>query len=162
MNEVIALSKQYGIITPYTSFLVDDANLSAEEAADAVYRAAAPASGASAVQASSTLKSLAGGETVQAAGESVKIVEDRAYFLRDGVWTDSTYADEETIDVAPYSDAYFALLSVVPWIGPHLAVGEAVIVRVGDLFVRVAEGGVDELPPDVKARLAAEGTPTGR
>ena len=161
VDEVIALSKQYGIITPYTSFLIDDADLSAEEAADAVYRAAAPASGASAVQASSTLKSLAGGETVQAAGESVKIVEDRAYFLRDGVWTDSTYADEETIDVAPYSEAYFGLLRVVPWIGPHLAVGAAVIVRVGGFFVRIVEGGLDTLPPDVEAALAEEGTPTG-
>ncbi len=161
VNEVIALSKQYGIITPYTSFLVDDANLSAEEAADAVYRAAAPASGASAVQGSSALKSLAGSETVQAPTESVRIVDDRAYFLRDGVWTDSTYADEETIDVASYSDAYFDLLRVVPWIGPHLAVGGAVIVRVGDLFVRIAEEGLTELPPDVEAVLLEEGTPTG-
>ncbi len=157
VTEVIALSKQYGIITPYTSFLIDDANLSAEEAADAVYRAAAPASGANAVQGSSALKSLAGAETVQAAGESVRVVEDRAYFLREGVWTDSAYAGEETLDIAPYSAAYFDLLRVVPWIGPHLAVGEAVIVRVGDLFVRITDGGLEELPSDVTARLLAAG-----
>ncbi len=155
VNEVVALSKQYGVITPYTSFLIDDENISAEEAADAVYRAAAPASGASAVQASSALKSLAGAETVQPADERLQVVEGRAYYLRDGTWADGTYAGEETIDVAPYSAAYFDLLDVVPWIGPHLAVGETVIIRVGAVFVRIAEGGYEELPADVRARLIA-------
>ncbi|MDD4903464.1 MAG: VIT domain-containing protein [Candidatus Bipolaricaulis sp.] len=153
VNEVIALSKQYGVITPYTSFLIDDGDISADEAADAVYRAAAPASGASAVQASSALKSLAGAETVQPADGRLQIVEGRAYYLRDGMWVDSGYAGEETIDVVPYSAAYFDLLDVVPWIGPHLAVGEAVIVRVGTVFVRIAVGGYEELPADVRVRL---------
>jgi hypothetical protein len=38
----------------------------------------------------------------------------------------------------------------------HLAVGGSVIVRVGDLFVRIAEEGLDALPPDVEAALVAE------
>jgi Ca-activated chloride channel family protein len=141
VNEVIALSRQYGIITPYTSFLVEEDNLSAEAARDMVYRAAAPASGAGAVQASSSLKSLAEDTAGPTTTEAVRIVGDRAYFLRNSVWTDSLYASQETLDIAAYSAAYFALIDVVPWIGPHLAVGDRLIVRVGTVYVRIAEEG---------------------
>jgi Ca-activated chloride channel family protein len=144
VDEVIRLSKRYGIITPYTSFLVDE-DISAEEAADALYRAAAPASGESAVKGASALKTLAAGETVQRGVEGIRIAEDRTYFLRDGVWTDSTYDDQETIDIVVYSAAYFDLLRTVPWLGPHLAIGERVIVRVGEVYVRIGDEGAEEL-----------------
>jgi hypothetical protein len=106
-----------------------------------VYRAAAPASGAGAVQASSSLKSLAEDTAGPTTTEAVRIVGDRAYFLRNSVWTDSLYASQETLDIAAYSAAYFALIDVVPWIGPHLAVGDRLIVRVGTVYVRIAEEG---------------------
>lgn len=153
VDEVISLSRRYGIITPYTSFLVDDVDLAGEEAADAVYRAAAPAVGASAVQGSSALKTLAQGETVQPETEGVRIVENRIYFLRDGYWTDADYADEETIDIALYSPAYFALPDLVPWIGPHLAVAEKVIIRVGNQYIRIGDDGLDELDPATQELL---------
>ena len=152
VEEVIALSKRHGIITPYTSFLVDE-DLTAEEAADAVYGAAAPASGESAVRGAAALKTLAEGETVQRGIEGVRIVEDRTYFLRDGVWADSTYDGEETIDVAIYSAAYFRLLEIVPWIGPHLAIGERALIRVGDVFVQIAEEGLETLTREDIATL---------
>ena len=148
VEEVIRLSKRYGIITPYTSFLVDE-DVPAEEAADAVYRAAAPASGESAVLGASALKTLAEGETVQRGVEGVRVVEDRTYFLRDGVWTDSTYDGEETIDIAVYSAAYFDLFGTIPWIGPHLSIGESVIVSVGNVYVRVGDEGLEELTQEV-------------
>jgi len=154
VEEVIALSKRYGIITPYTSFLVDE-DLSAEEAADAVYGAAAPASGESAVRGASALKTLAEGETVQRDIEGVWIVGDRTYFFRDGVWTDSTYDGQETIDVAVYSTAYFELLEIVRWIGPHLAIGESAIIRVGDVYVRIADEGLETLTQEAITNLGS-------
>jgi len=153
VNEVIALSRQYGIITPYTSFLVEEGDLSPEAAADAVYRAAAPASGASAVQASSSLKSLAEDSAAPGASEAVRVVDDRAYFLKDGAWADSLYAGETTIDIAAYSAAYFDLVDVVPWIGPHLALGDKVIVRVGSVFVRVGAEGAETLTFELQTLL---------
>ena len=146
VDAIIELSRRFGIITPYTSFLVEEPGQTAEEMADAVRSAAAaPASGASAVQASSALKTLAESETTQAGVAGVRIVEDRVYFDREGVWTDSGYEDEETIDIAWLSPAYFDLVDVLPWIAPHLAIGESVIIRVGDRFIRIAEDGITEL-----------------
>ena len=150
VDEVIALSVRYGIITPYTSFLVEEDPGSGEEMADAVREsAAAPATGAQAVQSTSALKNLSEAETVQSGFEGVRIVEDRTYFFRDGFWTDSDFDGDETIDILIYGNAYFDLIDAVPWIGPHLAIGERIIVRVGDAFVRIGDEGASELTDEV-------------
>jgi len=155
VDTVVELSRRYGIITPYTSFLVDADAYGAEEAADAVRQAtAAPPTGANAVAGASSLKTLSEAETVQAGTEGVRIVGDRTYFARDGVWVDSEYVDEDTIDVVLYSDGYFELTEVVPWIGPHLAIGERVVVRVGDVFVRIGDNGLERLTDDVIEALS--------
>ncbi|MGB2982695.1 MAG: VIT domain-containing protein, partial [Candidatus Bipolaricaulia bacterium] len=151
VNEVIALSKAYGIITPYTSFLIDDEVLADEDMADALRAAAAPQSGATAVGGASAIQKLAQAETVSMGSdaERLRVVKDRTYYLRDGIWTDSTYVDEETIDIVLYSAAYFDLADVVPWIGPHLAVGEHVIIAVGDLFVQICDEGAESLTQEI-------------
>jgi len=147
VDEVIALSRTYGIITPYTSFLVDEGTLDDEEMADAVRAAVAPQSGASAVTGASSLQKLAQAETepVGVDAERMRVVEGRTYYLRDGVWTDSTYVDEETIRVAAYSDAFFELAKILPWVGPHLAIGDRAIIAVGDGFIEISEDGVESL-----------------
>jgi len=156
VDAVVALSRRYGIITPYTSFLVDSDIGSDEEAADAVRQAtAAPAVGANAVAGASSLKALSEAETVQTGIEGVRIVEDRTYFYRNGVWIDSEYTDEETLDIALYSDAYFELTEIVRWIGLHLALGERLVIRVDDIFVRIDEDGLEELTDDVMEALGS-------
>ncbi len=153
VDEVIALSRRYGIITPYTSFLVEEGDLSAEAAADAVYRAAAPTSGASAVQGASVLKGLSEAEAVPATVEAVRVVDDRVYLLKDGVWTDSLYMGEPTIAIQAYSAAYFDLLDLLPWIAPHLAIGDRLIVRVGDVYMKIAAEGLTTLDSDALEQL---------
>jgi hypothetical protein len=101
------------------------------------------------VQGSAALKTLAEADTVQANVESVRIVGDRAYFLKDGTWIDSTYNDQETIDIIAYSPAHFDLVSLVPWIAPHLALGEHVIIRVGEAYVQIGATGLEQLPKDI-------------
>ncbi|MEA1871099.1 MAG: hypothetical protein U9N00_02765, partial [Candidatus Bipolaricaulota bacterium] len=133
-----------------TSFLIDESkNYSEEEMARAVHTAAAPAVGAQAVQGSAALKTLAEADTVQASVENVRIVGDRAYFLKDGIWIDSTYNDQETLDIIAYSPAHFDLVSLVPWIAPHLALGEHVIIRVGEVYVQVGDTGLERVTEEI-------------
>jgi len=155
VDEVIALSKRYGIITPYTSFLVDDGALDEEEMADALRAATAPQSGVSAVAGAQMLQGLAQAETVpvQAEAERLRVVETRTYYLREDVWTDSAYVDEETVEVVAFSEAYFELTEILPWIGPHLAVGDRVIIAVSDLFIEIGETGADTLTPELIGTL---------
>ncbi len=156
VDEVVRLSRRYGIITPYTSFLIDTDDYDAEEAADAVREAAAaPATGTSAVAGASSLKNLSEAETVQSGVEGVRIVDDRTYFVRDGAWVDSEYAEQPTIDVVLFSGAYFELSEIVPWIAPHLAIGQKVVVRVGDVFLRIGEEGATELTAEIVEALSS-------
>jgi len=157
VDEVIALSTEYGIITPYTSFLIDDEGYAAEEMADALRynTTAAPAAGGTAVKSAQSLQNLAQSEQAQSNVDAtrLRIADKRAYFLRDGVWTDSTYADEETVKIALYSEAYFALSELLPWFSEHQAVGEQIIIAVGDLFLEMAPDGAETLTPDLVALL---------
>ena len=63
----------------------------------------------------------------------------RAFVLRDGVWTDTSYRPRRmtTVDVPFASDEYFALLGEHPELGRAFALGQQVIVVVGDTAYRV-------------------------
>ena len=93
------------------------------------------------------MQKLAQAETAPAPTdvERLRVVEDRTYYLRDDVWTDSAYVDEETIRIAAYSAAYFDLAKILPWIGPYLAVGDRAIIAVGAAFVEICEDGAESL-----------------
>jgi hypothetical protein len=62
----------------------------------------------------------------------VQIVGDRAFVLRNGVWTDTTFDPTrlDTVKLPFGSDAFFDFLADHPEIGRYLAVGERVIVVV--------------------------------
>ena len=86
---------------------------------------------------------------MQADAERLRVVLDRTYYLRDGVWIDSTHTDQETIDIVFFGEAYFDLAWIVPGIGPHLAVGDRVIIAVGELFVRIGDEGAETLTQEM-------------
>jgi Ca-activated chloride channel family protein len=72
----------------------------------------------------------AGGQSTPAdLAARLQRVGDKAFVLRGGVWTDTTYEDGlQRRRVAIGSGAYFALLSERPELAPYFAVGERVIV----------------------------------
>jgi len=165
VDEVVALSIRYGIITPYTSFLVEEpeAALTRHGRQEIVRQelgrlASMPAavSGEKAVdraQAQGALKAAVAPLEVQQA--EVRILGDRAFVLRDGVWTDTTYDPSEMkplrLDFA--TDAYFRLIARHPGWGRCFALGQKVIV--------VLEGQAYEVMAGREgASQAATATPT--
>lgn len=105
VQAVIDLSLQYGVLTPYTAYLVlepdsplpiegtaqvpmtqpalpDESQLRAQGAAIAAQMYAAPASGAAAVMASQERSTLARAETVQATPAEMRYIAGRAFVLR--------------------------------------------------------------------------------
>jgi len=152
IDTVIELSKRYGIITPYTSFLVEEGGLTADEMA---YRlgqsaAAAPSSGKQAVTGAASIQALAEDEVAPSEDEAVRVVGDRTFFLRDDVWTESTYSDEETIQVLAYSEAYFDILVLRPDLSPILALGNRVIFRLEAAYVEIGPEGADTLTDELR------------
>lgn len=165
IDEIVNLSVRYGIITPYTSFLVEEPELAlrnegrsqfvedtfmAAEEAEAM-----PASGEAAVDRAVEQQALAGAEraavpmttaleqdkTAATTTAPIKIVADKTFVLKDQVWVDTTF-DRTTMTTTQLifaSDGFFDLLKSQPDLGQYFAVGPRVIVVLGDIAYEMTE-----------------------
>ena len=153
-QEVIRLAKQYGLVTPYTSYLVtepgydmpmrdrrtdlDDADaVPAEE----MVMAAEPAarSGQQAVNYSQELKKMKEGDKA-GGGESLPVrrISGKTFNFDDGFWVDDEFEDGmKTIEVTVGSDAYFDLLALDARMADWLSLGEKIVVVHGGVAYRV-------------------------
>lgn len=141
VQEIVDLAVRYGIVTPYTSFLVnedvpvfsDEGRRETAEHEYSVMATATPAapSGAAAVDKAQSQTALErSGTANDATGGVVKVVGDKTFLLREGVWIDTTFDADHMVPlkVGFMSDEYFALLAARPAWGVYLAVGERVLV----------------------------------
>ena len=138
VDEIVSLSKEYGIITPYTSFLIIEDDPPVPIAEDPILRAE---SGADAVAASEDVSSYAGaGNTNEVRSQEVRYVGDRTFFLREGFWEDTRFDFHAPTRTLRYgSDAYFELLAEYPVLGRFLALGRNVLIAHGDEQFRIGE-----------------------
>jgi len=173
VEQIVELSIRYGIVTPYTSYLVTEPEaLSASareaiagEAFKALQDSTAPAFGQEAVERAAAESDYAGaGVALEPSGEAaevVRVVGSRTFRLSDGVWVDTGFDREQmsTSKVPFLSDDYFALATSRPDVAAALALGERVIVIVeGEPFEVVGaeeDGDSITLPP---ARPQDEGS----
>ncbi len=155
IDTVIELSKRYGIITPYTSFLIEEESLSADQMAQKLGQtaAAAPTSGKQAVVGASSIRTLAEEEAAPPEGESVRTIEDRTFFLKDEVWTESTYNGEETIKIKAYSRAYFDLITLKPELTAFLSLGDQLILKVGEVYIEIGPLGAETLTDELRNKI---------
>ena len=153
VDAIIELSTRYGIITPYTSFLIQEdlwTEAGREGAAETLKAMpAAPAFGAPAVEEAEAQADLRAAESVggemlpEEAAQAVRYVGNKTFILRDGVWIDTAYDPEtmEPVRVGFGSDAYFDLLAARPEWGEYLALGTRVLfVAEGTAYEVVGEG----------------------
>ena len=149
-DEIIRLSKKYGIVTPYTSFLVlpeeeaerlpaGDRRALARQSLDASGAGLKKERGAEAVAASKIMSEMkaAPAPTTMAVNMpkdwegkvEIKYVGVKTFILKKDVWTDTEYEPEMKVTEIKYgSDEYFSLLSKEPELGKFLALGKNVIV----------------------------------
>ncbi|MEP7287955.1 MAG: VIT domain-containing protein [Chloroflexota bacterium] len=189
VDSVVRLSVRYGIITPYTSYLIQESDITAQTGAkdgravpiapptvmpgrpvtsngNVMGGAGAPSSGAAAVDEAqksngfadanqaaaaptalptATAAALQGGQPQPAdkvapsigtgnSNEPLKQVNDRTFVLRNTIWTDTLYTSDKMtiVPVIFLSDDYFKLLDSHPDIKDYLAIGDHVIVVIGD------------------------------
>jgi Ca-activated chloride channel homolog len=169
VEEVVRLSKKYGIITEYTSYLVEEPSmrvaagttardeeagfaekkLKAGKAEDTGGWAVAQSRNSQALQAA---PSAAGPmEYLDKDQNAVKItnvqqVQGRAFYNDNGVWNDAQYTkDIKVIKIKPFSNAHFAALRSAPELGPLFAQGDSVLVVMGKFAVQTASDGKEEL-----------------
>jgi len=168
-NEVIVLAKEFGLVTPYTSYLVqeeervtfnqplpmDDRRLRQQGAAGAQMSLPTPApmsqvSGEAAVQMSKSIRVLKFAEIASAAetkNRRVASIQGSTLHLQnDDVWMDADYqAGTATIKIAFASEAYFSFLRVFPEAREFCRLGNKVIFKFRGKFVQIGEGGEKQM-----------------
>jgi Ca-activated chloride channel family protein len=162
IQEIVELSVRYGIITPYTSFLVDEtADVLTEQGREAVVEkevqktimaTPAPAYGAPAVERAAEEGAMRDANVAGDTGSTqVKTVGDKTFVWHDDAWVDTTFdADKMTATQVGFgSDDYFELLAARPDWGRYFALGTRVIVVLEGAAYEVVEGEGEsvEIPP---------------
>jgi Ca-activated chloride channel family protein len=139
VDAVVELSTRYGIVTPYTSFLIQEdlwTEGGREEAADQFLAMPTPAaSGAPAVEMAESEAGLrdaeaVGSETMPAeVADQVRHAGTKSFVLRDGVWIDTAFDPEAMtpVEIGFGTEAYFDLLAAHPEWGESMAVGTQVL-----------------------------------
>ncbi len=179
--EVVDLATRYGIVTPYTSFLVDDGDdkrVAPTRMAfappsllpgrggdqDRVSLSAAPAvTGQEAVDASVAQESLRRADLAVSQYEQMCTVGAKTFVLLDGLWIDTEYEAHSHIiaHIDFGSPAYFALLAEAPVVGRYLAFGSRVLFMQGDTAYEIGPAGsAPSVSPSPTQTPTVEPTPT--
>jgi Ca-activated chloride channel family protein len=170
VDAIIQLSLRYGIITPYTSFLVEEHDILAGEGWDAAAEElmqsySGPAVGAEAVDKAEAELNLRSAESIPQAGQllgtgaspslqpQLEYVGDKTFLFQNGIWVDTQY-DPEAMDAVKIgfgTESYYQLTSLQPSWGKYLALGEQVIFVVdGKAYQITLEGeGISQLPEEI-------------
>ncbi len=167
VESIIALSLRYGIITPYTSFLIEEDDIFGGEGraqmqealSDTLDTMSRSVTGSAAVDTATNLGAMTQAEAPAAmpmptqsmtdgdaefeeaapAVNPLRTVHDKTFILSDGVWTDTIYdADTMPVETVEFlSDAYFELLDRLPELGAYFALGDQVLVVLDDVAYQV-------------------------
>lgn len=171
INEIRELGLRYGIITEYTSYLVQEPQLVGGNRRDQAMpatiqggRAEAPAparqSGADAfrdARASSQLSATGSLDEADRAAEErlreLKVATNSAaremqraggkvFARQEGVWTDLAHADSLPVTaVAPFSDAYFTVVRALPEMKQYLSLGDEILVAGQRASLKITASG---------------------
>jgi len=154
IDQIVKLSIRYGIVTPYTSYLVteplalgtvEQERLSAETFKDLQSMPAPSVSGADAVQKAQAQNALSQAEAApslsQEAGQTIKTVGARTFVLKDNVWLDTSYDPGKTTvkKIKFLSDEYFQLVKSRADLAACFAIDVHVIVVDGAIAIEIIE-----------------------
>jgi len=145
IDEIKTLSKKYGIITPYTSFLVlEDEKVSErilQESKGDFMAMKSLTIGKQAVEGAKRLGSLKEKEvSVSPSIEIIKYIGKKTFYLRNDVWIDSEYKEGiETYKLQYGSEEYFKVVASKPQLGKFFALGKRIIVKFEDKWYEILE-----------------------
>jgi Ca-activated chloride channel family protein len=166
IDQIVKLSIRYGIVTPYTSYLVtedsplgaaEQERIAAEQYNQLQTQPAAPASGQAAVEKAAELGQMAGAEApaapAQDAAQRIRLAGARTFLFDGEKWIDTAFdpAQMHTIQAPFLSQDYFDLLSARPDLAAAFALGQRVIALSGDQAYEVVDADASvppiEIPP---------------
>jgi Ca-activated chloride channel family protein len=182
MDALKQLALRYGILTEYTSYLVQEPSVALRrQAENRVMQApaAAPADQAGAVSVGRATRERSMADalrleevvvtgTVNASAldemrrarsgiNPTQRIGGRLFIMRDSTWTDLGHGDSlRVVRIAPYSEAYFALLKALPDLREAAALEPAVLVAGRRASIKIGEGGKTRWLPGELERLVRD------
>jgi len=182
MDALKQLALRYGILTEYTSYLVQEPNVAMRQRAeDRVMQAPAAApvdqAGAGYIGRAEQERSMADAARLDAvavtktanasAFDEIRRARSginptqraggRLFIMRDSTWTDLGHGDSlHVVSIAPYSSAYFALLTALPDLREAAALEPAVLVAGRHVSIKIVSGGKTQWTPGELERLVRE------
>ncbi|OGT95634.1 MAG: hypothetical protein A2083_00065, partial [Gemmatimonadetes bacterium GWC2_71_9] len=168
VQEVRDLGLRYGILTEYTSYLVQEPVTSTaqlqtmrqvmpNQAAPAAPRAQTGAGAFNSARSSSAMMGAGSLAAADAAAEArigelgagrgtalsdMRRVHGRLFVKIGEVWTDAAHQDSlRVIEVAPFSEAYFQLVRALPALAQYLRLGDEVLVAGRRASIKVTASG---------------------
>ncbi|HEY48283.1 MAG TPA: VWA domain-containing protein [Anaerolineae bacterium] len=175
VDQIVKLSIRYGIVTPYTSYLVTEPMALSREAQEGIANEAyskllgtpTAVSGQDAVERAAAESAISEAEVPMAisgdAANIVRLAGSKTFRLVDGVWIDTAFDPDAMITVkVPFLSAdYFELADARSEFGAAFALGERVIVLVGDTAYEVVgdadTGDPITVPPAQPSEIEDEG-----
>ena len=149
VEEVKKLGLRYGIITPYTSFLVTEKerralDMAAPEAEEALITRKVTGVGAVKIaRASQMLKGM--NQAPQVVSQKIKYKDEKTFYLKDGYWVDSAYKEGSPVkEVLFNSEEYFRLISKKPGIAKYLSVAPNIIINYEGENIKITAALSDE------------------
>ena len=141
VDEIVELGKRYGIVTPYTSFLVTEDELVHAPDVISEKQALTAPTGRGAFRAAETLGKMKRDVLVFSEGEealSIRIIGEKVFYLEESVWVDSEYTEDTDEKVLIlWSDEFIDFLREHPEVGRYLSLGDEVIFVYGKVAYRV-------------------------
>jgi Ca-activated chloride channel family protein len=146
IDQIVRISIRYGIVTPYTSYLVTEEaplgeaeqhRLANETFNQMLAMPTAAPSGQIAVQKAADAGAMQGAasapEVMSEASSTVRVVGARTYVLSDGKWIDTAFDPDtmQTKKIDFLSQDYFNLVAAHPELADAFALGEQVIALSG-------------------------------
>jgi Ca-activated chloride channel family protein len=156
-RDVTALGLEYGLLTPYTSFVAIDERVRSDGDSEPVQQPAVARGTGDALGVLRTLARAAPAVARAPAGMlAPKRVDGFRLSLVGDTWTDATYRDGMTLlRVRRDSAAFARLLALRPDAGGALALGERVLLVLGDVAVLVGPDGFGDYPERTLRRVLA-------
>lgn len=172
VREIRELGLRYGILTEYTSYLVQEPQFATrdERALRAQANGVAAAPAAQTGQAAFDQAKASGRmRDARTLAEADAVAEDKLASLSRndrevrraggrifrqvaGVWTDVAHGDSlRVLTIAPFSAGYFAVVQALPELSQSLGVGESVLIAGQRASIRIGAGGRQSLS-DVELR----------
>jgi len=133
VEEVKKLGLKFGIITPYTSFLVTEEE---RQRIDAAMPQAAQALSEREVTGEGAIKIAKAAQKMkleemapQISSEKIKYKNGKTFYLKDEFWVDSEYEEGQSLAEIKFgSEEYFRLVREEPQIAPYLSLSNKLIV----------------------------------